>query len=510
MELVSMLFLIMIAAVSFIPVIKMNGVRDDSKYKCLRYLINSVFAWTILIFLERIVANMQVVYYLHMFGFPLKFLLASLMVCTIANYIEIKFPKWLFVIFGLGFLAEIIAVFFNQKTNLILVLTSTSLSDLDMLYSAAKGWFFIVHLVVLYTMLILSIAYLFYYFYKHREVRHYKSISITMGISVFIVLAFNLVQLLLVQVSLDLTYISLVIVSYALYQVIFNKDMIYNLKVSGRGEILSNMREIYIITDEHRNVVDVSLLLMEKYHLSKEDYIGKNFDVLLEELQKHVVIYLDYDIDEKEISEKDHYHLREKKFKLRGFKEYGYMILLYDETQVYRLLRELNHLSYYDYMTGLHNRNYMEHKLESITHTNNIGVVSLDINGLKTNNDYLGHERGDYLLKQLAMNMKTVMENIKNHYMARIGGDEFLIVLEDTNLDLLQQIKENILKLCENEDISKLISVSVGIAFSKDDMNIYKLIREADEDMYKMKQNVSEDYSLAIVEYAKKSDQYIR
>jgi len=510
MEFISMILLVLIAALSVIPVIKMNGVRDDSKYICLRYLINSVFVWTFLIFLERIVANMQVVYYLHMFGFPLKFLLSSLMVCTITNYIEIKFPKWLFVTLGLGFLAEIIAVFFNQKTHLLLVLSSTSLTDLDMLYSAAKGWFFIVHMIVLYTMLIFSTAYLFYFFYKHREVRHYKSVSITMGVSVAVVLIFNLVQLLFVQIPIDLTYVSLVIVSFALYHVIFNKDMIYNLKVSGRGEILSNMREIYIITDENRNVVDASLLLMEKYHLSKEDYIGKNFDFLLKALQEHVVIYLDYDVDETEIIEKDHYHLREKKFKLRGFKEYGYMILLYDETQVYRLLRELNRLSYYDYMTGLHNRNYMEHKLESITQINNVGVVSLDINGLKTNNDYLGHERGDYLLKQLAINMKRVMETIDNHYMARIGGDEFLIVVEDTNLDSLKQIKENILKLCEDKDISKLISVSIGIACSKDNINIYKLIREADEDMYKMKQHVSKDYSLAIVEYAKKSDQYIR
>ncbi len=510
MELVLMLILIAVAALSFVPVIKMNGVRDDFKYQCLRYLVNAAFAWTVLVCLERTVDNMQIVYYVHMLGYPMKFLLAAFTICTITDYTESKMPKWLTIILIVGFVVELTNAFTNQMTHFLLNIDVANITSLEILYAAPKGWYFVYHLVVLYCMLLFSVAYLFYFFYKHRDVRHYRSISITMGISVAVVLLFNLAQLLVVQTTIDLTYVSIILVTYSLYQVIFKKDMIYNLKASGRGEILSNMREIYIITDEQKNIVDISPLLLDKYELKKSDYIGKVFDVLLEDLRKFIVIYVDYDVDEQESNDKDHYHLREKQFHLRGFKESGHMILLYDETQVYRLLQELNRLSYYDYMTGLHNRNFMENKLEHITSTKDLGIVSLDLNGLKANNDYLGHDRGDYLLKQLANQMKKVADQLPNHYMARIGGDEFLIVIEHSTKEQLIRIKSELLELCDNKDISKQISVSIGIAFSEEENNVYKLIRDADEDMYKMKQQVSKEYQMAIVEYAKKSGQYIR
>lgn len=73
--------------------------------------------------------------------------------------------------------------------------------------------------------------------------------------------------------------------------------------------------------------------------------------------------------------------------------DYGYIILLYDETKVFGLLRDLNRLSNYDNMTGLNNRNYIENKLNKIENEKDLGIISLDLNGLKVNNDYLGHER---------------------------------------------------------------------------------------------------------------------
>ncbi len=510
MELVMMILLLGIAALSLIPVIKMSGVKEDFKYKCLRYLANATLFWTVLIFLERIVNDMQVVYYIHMLGYPIKFLLSAFVICTILDYIEIKMPKWAVVLIGIGFLGELFMAGINQYRPMLLDIDVSTITSLEALYNAPKGWFFIVHLLVIYLMLIVPIVYLFYYFYKHREKRHYGAISTMMGVAVFVVLASNLSQLLFLHIAFDITYTSLVIVTYSLYQVIFKKDMIYNLKISGRGEILSNMREIYILTDEKYNVVDISPLLLERYDLSKEDYIGKNLDFLIETLNEKIVIYDDYDIDETESIDKDHYHLREKKFKLHGFKECGYMILLYDETQVYKLLRELNHLSYYDYMTGLHNRNYMENKLENLETSVNAGIVSLDLNGLKANNDYLGHDRGDYLLKQLAEKMKEVMHSIPDHFMARVGGDEFLIVVPNTDIETLKKIKKEMLGKCASEDIEKKISVAIGVAYSQEETSIYKVIREADENMYKMKQLISTEYSMAIVEYAKKTGKYIR
>lgn len=227
-------------------------------------------------------------------------------------------------------------------------------------------------------------------------------------------------------------------------------------------------------------------------------------------MRKQIVIYVDYNVEDSIASDKDHYHLREKKFQLKGFKEYGYMILMYDETQVYGLLRELNRMSFIDYMTGLNNRNYMEKKLEKLGKPYDVGAISMDLNGLKANNDYLGHERGDVLLKNLANKLKEVMRHYDDYYMARIGGDEFLIILENTSYDVLKNVKKMILKSCDSDNITDKISVSIGVSFSKEPIDIFKLVRQADDDMYDMKKQISKEYKDEIIKYAQMDNKYIR
>ena len=324
------------------------------------------------------------------------------------------------------------------------------------------------------------------------------------------ILAFNLLQLFVVETSVDLTYISLVIVSYTLYIVIYSKDMIFNLLTSGRGKILTNMREMYILTDSEKRIVEFSELLSTKYDVKITDFIGKHLDYLVDHLKDKIALYQEYDVEGDSLNDKDHFHLRERKFFIQG-DNYGYMILLYDETQVFRLLRELNQLSNYDTMTGLNNRNYIERKLEFYNHQKNLGVVSLDLNGLKVNNDYLGHERGDYLLKSLAKNLRDVLRDTAHKEVARIGGDEFLIILPSTDVATLKKIKDDILKKCEHENLVERISVSIGDTFDAEgSSNIFELIKTADQAMYDMKSLTSKEYSQEIVAYAQKLDKFIR
>ncbi len=510
MNTVLMITFILIGFLALIPVVNMRVTKNDTKYTCLKYLMNVSFVWTLLIFMEKLVPNTTIVYYSHLLGYPLKFLLAALMVCTIFNYIEMKMPKALFYILALLFALELVIALTNTWTLFFLELSLADMTSSIDLYAANKGILFIVHLILSYSFLLAAVIFLFAFLAKNKNVRQYMLVTRIMAASVIVVLLFNLLQLIGIEASVDLTHISLVLVSYALYQAIYKRDMVFNLKTSGRGEILSNMREIYILTDREYNVIEVSKLLIEKYDINEQEVVGKHLDILKKELSNKLVLYSEYDVDSVDAPNKDHFHMREKKFTLQGMNDYGYMILLYDETQVFSLLRELNKLSNYDNMTGLNNRNYMESKLEHIEDNDNTGVISLDLNGLKANNDYLGHERGDYLLKSLANKMKIVMASYENKHMARIGGDEFLIVLKDTTLDTINQIKEDILKECLDEDITLHVSVSIGVALSNQEKSIYKTIQEADKDMYQMKQVTSKEYSKLIVDYAQKSGKYIR
>ena len=95
--------------------------------------------------------------------------------------------------------------------------------------------------------------------------------------------------------------------------------------------------------------------------------------------------------------------------------------------------------------------------------------------------------------------------------MARIGGDEFLIVMENTSLEELEKIRKTLLDNCFSEDIEEKISVSIGLGYTDESSsNVYKLIQEADKDMYAMKKLSSKAYSMEIVKYATNKDTYIR
>jgi diguanylate cyclase (GGDEF)-like protein len=496
--------------ISFVPVINITRSSKSKKYRCLKYLIFITFSWTLIILIERLLTNYTVVYYSHLLTYPLKFGLAAAMLCTIFDYIEMKIPKWLFYVLVILFVGELILALTNGSTLFILQINASELNSFKDLYSASKGSLFIVHLLITYIVLLSAIVYLFVFLKKHIDVLQYRAVTKTMAISSFIVLLFNIIQLIFLKSEIDLTYVSLVIVVYTLYRVIYSQDMIFNLRASGRGEILSNMREMYIITDDHKRIVEVSGLLISKYDL-ESDFTGKPLNSLIKDLERNVVFYSDIEVQSTENPNKDHLHMREKKFQLKGMNQFGYMILLYDETQVFNLLRELNRLSNYDMMTGLNNRNFIEHYLDKIKDTKGYGIVSLDLNGLKINNDYLGHERGDYLLKKLADKIKLVCKNLKQKEIARIGGDEFLVVLPKTVKNHVEKIKNLILEECQSDDIEEHVSVSIGVAYGSDSSHtIFELIQQADQRMYEMKRLESKKYAEEIVSYVEKRNKYIR
>lgn len=505
------ILLVITAFISVIPVVNLSKNQEDRKYACLKLLIYTTAFWTLLIFLERTVTSLSFVYYTHMLGFPIKFLLASLMLCTIFQYIEKNIPKWVLGLLAALFIGEFVIAFTNNSTNLLLNLSIDSMVSFKDLYSATNNILFYVHLVLSYGVLLLSVFYMFVFLSKNKGVRQYKPVSKTMIISVFIVLSINLLEFLVIDTYVDLTYISLVFVAHSLYLVIYRQDMIFNLRTSGRGEILYNMREMYVLTDQDKVIVDINPALLEKYSIDAKSVLGNHFDKLISLLEDKVVLYHNHDMNIETDETKDHYHLREKVFKIKGMSGFGYMILLYDETQVYKLLRELNNLSNFDMMTGLHNRNYIEYIFSKIKDTKKVGIISMDLNGLKVNNDYLGHERGDYLLKTLANNLKIATADVENKEIARIGGDEFLVVLPNTTEKMINSILKKIKDICHSDSIEDLVSVSLGLAYnSSEDLNIYQLVHKADKEMYLMKEKTSSIYREKMIEHIKLQNKFIR
>lgn len=151
------------------------------------------------------------------------------------------------------------------------------------------------------------------------------------------------------------------------------------------------------------------------------------------------------------------------------------------------------YLSYRDALTGLYNRAYyMEEKRRLDTDRQlPISIILGDVNGLKLTNDTFGHDEGDKLLITITDIIKNSCR--KEDIIARIGGDEFVILLPKTNDDIARSICSRITSACEKCEItSKKIpyhpSIALGHASkTKTEESLDSVQKQAEDLMYRRK-----------------------
>ncbi|MEO1081324.1 MAG: PAS domain S-box protein [Pseudomonadota bacterium] len=166
----------------------------------------------------------------------------------------------------------------------------------------------------------------------------------------------------------------------------------------------------------------------------------------------------------------------------------------------------IQRLAHYDALTGLPNRVLLADRLkQSIATADRYGkllaVCYLDLDGFKPVNDRYGHDVGDALLVQVADRLNSIVRDVDT--VARIGGDEFVVLLnnvaseEECQLALrrMQRIVAETYHVRGNAIES--ISVSVGITlYPTDDSDPDTLLRHADQAMYEVKQSARKSFSL--------------
>jgi len=166
------------------------------------------------------------------------------------------------------------------------------------------------------------------------------------------------------------------------------------------------------------------------------------------------------------------------------------------------LSRSLNELSYYaehDPLTGLHNRRYFNEILDyeldrSARHHHTFCILAIDLDNFKLVNDGHGHMVGDQVLTHLSQVLKKDLR--KGDVLARVGGDEFTIILAETSIAQAKIVAESLRAAVKNYDFSILsstnnsihVGISVGIAsYPNDANNIDNLLSGADLALYKAK-----------------------
>ncbi|MFV0635310.1 GGDEF domain-containing protein [Mitsuokella sp. WILCCON 0060] len=143
------------------------------------------------------------------------------------------------------------------------------------------------------------------------------------------------------------------------------------------------------------------------------------------------------------------------------------------------LMAELERLSRYDSLTGLHNRNALIEKMDAVQQSAcSVGVVYADLNGLKEINDNFGHEAGDRALQRAAA-ILTECYGVENTY--RAGGDEFVVLVPlIKKIDFVNSFK----RLREKLEQEKEIFVAVGSDWTADSRTLNEALRITDRRMY--------------------------
>ncbi len=152
--------------------------------------------------------------------------------------------------------------------------------------------------------------------------------------------------------------------------------------------------------------------------------------------------------------------------------------------------RKLQYLSYHDSLTGLYNRSFFETEFARIEKGRRypVSVIVADLDGLKLVNDTHGHEAGDELIKSAADILKSVFRS--EDLVARIGGDEFVVLLlesdEKATSALQERIREAEQRLNSESGVVQ-VRISLGSATAHLPDEVGSLMSRADKRMYEDK-----------------------
>lgn len=157
---------------------------------------------------------------------------------------------------------------------------------------------------------------------------------------------------------------------------------------------------------------------------------------------------------------------------------------------------QMQHLAETDALTGLPNRylltETLRRRIGSATPFGRLALLFVDLDNFKRINDALGHQTGDELLQNVARRLERVAGT--NASLARVGGDEFVVVVESAGASVAaQNLASSIIDAFETafglRGNSYVIRVSIGIAVYDDDTDAeYDLLRRADLAMYAAKE----------------------
>ena len=275
------------------------------------------------------------------------------------------------------------------------------------------------------------------------------------------------------------------------------------------ASVFTHAREGILITDANANIVDVNETFTTITGYSRSEVLGQNASIL--QSGRHNTGFFQQmwnDLNTKDFWTGEMWNRRKNgdifaqmqtisTVRDRAGKPIHYVGLFTDITQLKEHQQQLEYSAHYDALTRLPNRVLLADRLKqglarSQRNNSSLAVLYIDLDGFKGVNDNHGHEMGDQLLITIAHRWSEVLR--EGDTLARIGGDEFIVILVDlVNTNDYEMILQRLLQAATepvslNDQLLR-VSASIGVTlYPQDGPDADQLMRHADQAMYLAKQ----------------------
>jgi diguanylate cyclase (GGDEF)-like protein/PAS domain S-box-containing protein len=243
----------------------------------------------------------------------------------------------------------------------------------------------------------------------------------------------------------------------------------------------------------------VNLAFAEGVVRPQEEIIGKRiWDVFPKEEADKRFAVVKWVFENKQLREievrvprtdEDRYYLTTAKPILDDHGQVSVVICISKEiTERKKMETELRYLSTHDILTGLYNRNFFETELHRYQESRffPVSIIMIDLDHLKHVNDLFGHATGDEMLIRAAQVLKDTFRS--EDIIARMGGDEFVVLLPKTDEVQVREAEERLRKHAQIQE-TPLLRMSIGSSCGEKDCLLSEVFRRADDAMYQDKAN---------------------